>query len=147
MEDKEGGFNASWAFDHLMRKKLDFILPFIPEFVHGLKDLTSESCIRPMAHTCQMLMETYFEKKDPSFLKAVDQEKLEVLVEVCFDWLIEDHKVATKVFAMTSLYYLGKKFDWIHPELKSLLQKTIASGTAGYKSRAGKLLHQLEADL
>ena len=143
VEDKEGGFNASWVFDHLMRKNLDFILPFTSEFVQGIKNLTSESCIRPMAHTCQMLMESYFEKKDPSFIAAMDQKLLEALVEVCFDWLLEDHKVAAKVFSMTSLYHLGKRFEWIHPELKSVLQKTIASGTAGYKSRARKLLDKL----
>ncbi len=143
VEDKEGNFNASWVFDHLMRKNLDFILPYISEFVHGLKGLTSESCIRPMAHTCQMLMETYFKKKDASFMAAMDQETLEALVEVCFDWLLEDHKVATKVFSMTSLYHLGKRFQWIHPELKSVLQKSIASGTAGYKNRARKLLDKL----
>ena len=135
------------VFDHLMRKHLDFVLPFIPEFIHGIQGLTSESCMRPMAHTCQMLTESYFVKQEPRFIKAMDPESLETLVEVCFDWLIEDHKVATKVFSMTSLYYLGKRFEWIHPELKNVLQNTIAQGTAGYKSRAGKLLHQLEVDL
>ena len=29
IEDKEGTFNASWVFDHLMRKKLDYLLPYI----------------------------------------------------------------------------------------------------------------------
>ena len=143
IEDKDGGFNASWVFDHLMRKNLDLVLPFIRDFVHGIKNLTSESCIRPMAHSTQMLMERYFIKKDPNYIKALDKDLLDILVEVCFDWLLEDHKVATKVFSMTSLYHLGARFSWIHPELKSILQKTITQGTAGYQNRAAKLLDKL----
>lgn len=146
-EDKDGGFNASWVFDHLMRKNLDLVLPFTQDFILGIKNLTSESCIRPMAHTTQMLMESYFVRKKPNFIKALDKELLDILVEVCFDWLLEDHKVATKVFSMSCLYHLGARFKWIHPELKSILQKTITQGTAGYQNRAGKLLHKLEVDL
>ena len=145
LEDKEGTFNASWVFDHLLRKKLDYILPFINQFTNGLEHLNSESCIRPMAHVCELLVLARYKKKDPIYAKALSQEDLERIVSVCFDWLIGQHKVAAKVFAMTSLFYLGTEFKWIHPELEPILENSIHSGTVGYKNRAQKTLLALKS--
>ncbi len=143
-QDKTDSFNASWVFDHLMRKKLDYLLPHLEKFSIGLLELQSESIIRPMAHVCELLMEAYFKKKDPIFIKHMTPEQLERIMTVCFDWLIGDHKVAAKVFAMSSLFYLGSKYDWVHPELKMVLEQQIHEGTAGFKSRGGKTLMALE---
>jgi len=144
-EDKTGEFNASWTFDHLMRKKLVYLLPHFEEFTLGLAHMNSESCIRPMAHVCQMIMEAYFEKKDKVFIENINFNQLERILTVCFDWLIGPHKVAAKVFSMTSLFYLGMHFDWVHPELRLVLEETISQGTSGYKNRAKKTLDKLIA--
>ncbi|KPM33742.1 Hypothetical protein I595_648 [Croceitalea dokdonensis DOKDO 023] len=143
-QDKNNEFNASWVFDHLMREKLHFLIPHVSYFIRGTSTLTSESCMRPMAHTCQLLTEAYFKEAQPAFTDRVKVKELEPLVSICFDWLIGTHKAATKVFAMTSLYYLGKGFPWIHPELKQYLENTFSEGTPGYKNRAGKLLELLK---
>lgn len=145
-EDKSDSFNASWVFDNLMRKKLVYLLPHMEEFSKGLGQMISESCLRPVAHTCEMVTEAYFIKGDETFRRNITSEQLERIMTVCFDWLIGEHKVATKVFAMTSLYNLGHQFDWVHPELKMVLEETIAKGTSGYKNRAKKTLDKL-ADL
>lgn len=143
-QDKTDSFNASWVFDHLMRKKLIYLLPHFEKFSLGLEHLTSESIIRPMAHVCELTMEAYFKTKDVSFREHITDEQLERVMTVCFDWLIGKHKVAAKVFAMTSLYYLGMKFDWVHPELKLIVEQTVHEGTAGYKYRSGKTLADLK---
>ncbi len=142
-EDKEDDFNASWTFDHLLRKKLVYLIPIIEEFTKGLAQLQSESCIRPIAHVCEMLSKAYFDQKNAFFREHISDEQLERIMSACFDWLISPMNVAPKVFSMTSLYYLGMKFDWVHPELKLFLEDTIASGTAGYKNRGKKTLDLL----
>ncbi|WP_435622698.1 adenylosuccinate lyase [Flagellimonas sp.] len=144
-EDKKDEFNASWVLDHLLRKKLVYILPHFDEFTSGLAELKSESCIRPMAHICQMVTEAYFEKKNSTFIENIKANQLERIMTACFDWLIGQHKIAAKVFSMTSLYYLGMQFDWVHPELKLVLEETIAKGSSGYKNRASKTLDKLVA--
>ncbi|MEM9076514.1 MAG: adenylosuccinate lyase [Bacteroidota bacterium] len=144
-EDKKNEFNASWVLDHLLRKKLIYLLPHFEEFTLGLAQMKSESCIRPMAHICQMVTKAYFEKKDKTFIENINSNQLERMMTACFDWLIGPHKIAAKVFSMTSLYHLGMQFDWVHPELKLVLEETIAQGTSGYKNRAGKTLDKLVA--
>lgn len=144
LEDKEGTFNASWTFDHLMRKKTEYLLPYMDLFASGLGQLQSESCIRPMAHVCELVMEEYFTKKNPLFQKTLTASQLELILTSCFDWLIGTHKAAAKVFAMTSLYHLGMKYDWVHPELKLVLDNTMTHGSIGYRNRAKKTLDKLK---
>ncbi|SHG23888.1 hypothetical protein [Flagellimonas flava] len=143
LQDKSESFNASWVLDHLMRKRLVYLLPHMDAFTKGLSTLTNESAIRPMAHTCEMLCEAYFKVKDPVFIRTISDAHLERIMTACFDWFIGPHKVAAKVFAMSSLYYLGTKFSWVHPELKQILEDTISQGTAGYKNRGKKTLDKL----
>ena len=98
-----------------------------------------------MAHVCEMITIARYKKKDPSYIKNISKENLEKIVSVCFDWLIGQHKVAAKVFAMTSLFYLGTEFKWIHAELEPILENSIHSGTVGYKNRAQKTLLALKS--
>lgn len=144
-EDKEGTFNASWVFDHLMRKKLDYLLPYVVNFANGLENLTSESCIRPMAHVCELLVLKRYKTKDRAYTEGISTQTMEKIVSACFDWLIGQRKVAAKVFAMTSLLHLGMEFKWIHPELKPILENSIHAGTVGYKNRAQKTLLALKS--
>ncbi|MBT8187791.1 MAG: hypothetical protein KJO73_08885 [Croceitalea sp.] len=145
IEDEEGTFNASWTLDHLLRLKLLYILPFIGQFCELLPKLRSESCLRSMAHICELL--AIAQHKKTSHMRPMDitSQQWEIIATACFDWLIGNHKVATKVFAMTSLYYLGFRFSWIHKELQAYLEQTIAEGSTGYQNRAEKTLSKLKA--
>ncbi len=143
-QDKEGVFNASWVFDHVLRQQPDLILLVIDTFIDELEHMQSESCIRCMARACQTIAEHYFKIKNPFFKAQITPKHLETMATVCFDWLIAEHKVATKVFAMTCLFYAGEKFSWIRPELKLYLEQHIGSGSAGFQNRGGKLLVKLK---
>lgn len=143
-QDAQGtSFNASWVFDHLMRKKLDYVLPHVQLFIEGTSKLKTESCRRPMAHVLELLNEAFFKKGIHIYKATITKRQLEEMTTICFDWLIGPHKVATKVFAMTSLYYLGEEFEWVRPELKSTLELQIKAGTSGFKNRGGKILDKL----
>lgn len=145
IEDKEGTFNASWTLDHLLRLKLLYILPFIGQFCALLPKLRSESCLRSMAHISELLAIAQYKKVAHVQPNDITEQQWEIIATACFDWLIGNHKVATKVFAMTSLYYLGFKFSWIHKELRAYLEQTIAQGSSGYQNRAKKTLSKLSA--
>src|SRR5690606_30236146 len=141
--DREGNFYGSWVLDHLMRRKLEHLLPHMEEFTILLISLKNESCIRPLAHVCEMLCTAYFKKGDPRFVGGITDEQLERIMTVCFDWLISPMNMAPKVFAMGCLYHLGSKFDWVRPELRAILEATMEQGSSGYRGRAKKTLEML----
>jgi len=66
------------------------------------------------------------------------------MTECCFDWLIINQKVANQAYAMSSLYYLGTEFDWVHPELSILLKQNIPLKSAAYKARGRMTLVKIE---
>ena len=142
-EEKEGVFMASWVLDHLLRKDLSLLLPCIDFFIAGLPEMQSDSSIRPMAHCCEMILVKVYEKKDSVYQKAISIGHKDVLLSTNFDWLIGPYRAATKVFAMTNVYYLGKDFDWVHPELTSVLQETLSEGSTAYQNRGSKILKRL----
>ncbi|MEL6483564.1 MAG: hypothetical protein AAFP96_01810 [Bacteroidota bacterium] len=142
-EEKEGAFMASWVLDHLLRRNLSLLLPHIEFFISGLPGMQSDSSIRPMAHCCEMLLIKVYKKKDPVYTKAINTTHKEILLSTNFDWLIGPYRAATKVFAMTNVYYLGKEFAWVHPELTSVLQETLSEGSRAYQNRGSKILKRL----
>ncbi len=139
-DDEEYGLRGGWALDLALQEDLHLILPALDKFCDGLLKLTNESAIRAFAKICQALLIAYFDKMDRQVINSIKPEHLETMTEACFDWLIGEHKVAPKVFAMSSLYELGKEFEWIHPELKIILQRGYEEGSAGFRSRARKVL-------
>ena len=42
-------------------------------------------------------------------------------------------KVAPAAFAMRTLFLLGKKYNWIHDELKLILSKDLDCASPGYR--------------
>lgn len=56
--------------------------------------------------------------------------------------LLEDtgQPVAIRVFSMQVVYNLSTKYPEIKPELKTIIEASLPYASAGFKSRAGKIL-------
>ncbi len=113
-------------------------------FTQNLHKVTIDSSVRPMAKICEHLITAYFSKTPNDSQTALNGRHLELMAAASFDWLIGEHKVATKAYAMTCLLLLGKKYPWIHGELKLVVQQGYATGSAAYKARARKTLAKLK---
>ena len=135
---------ACWILEYVAKQNLDLILPHIDMFTHNLNVLILDSSVRPMAKICKFMIEAFFSKKETKTKTVLTSVHLELMAAACFDWLIGEHKVAAKAYAMTSLLHLGYKFDWIHPELKIILEQNYAEGSAAYKARARLTLEKLK---
>ena len=136
---------ACWILEYVAKENLDYILPFIDIFTHKIDGLKLDSSVRPMAKICEFLTKTYFSKTKNKTKETLTSNHLELIATACFDWLIGEHKVAAKAYSMTSLLLLGQKFEWIHPELKMVLQQNYSSGSAAYKARARMTLSKLNS--
>lgn len=110
----------------------EFFIPLRKKILNALKKTKNESILRN-------LLKIYSEIP----VKLTDDEK-SVLLSHCFDMLISDNMpVAIKVYSMDILFRLTGDFPEIGFELYSILENSISFGSAGYKSKAGKIMKAL----
>jgi len=134
---------ACWVLEFTAKKELSYLFPYIDPFIDNLGKLKLDSSVRPAAKICEYLMLCFFLNDEGECQYILEDRHLEKITTACFDWLIGDFKVAAKVYSMTSLLHLGKKFTWIHPELSLILEQNYAQGSAAYKARARHTLAKL----
>lgn len=145
LKDKVKSPRAAWIFEFVFKEKNTIIDDHLDFFCENLYHLNIDSATRPCAKVIEIIIENYYLKKDQHTIDLLTQKHKELIVEACFDWIIGDSKVAVKAYSMTSLYYLGTEFDWIHPELKQILEQGYQNGTAGYKARCRHILQLIKA--
>ncbi|NAS11706.1 adenylosuccinate lyase [Poritiphilus flavus] len=143
MNDDPVSCKASWILEFTLKSRIQQLLPHIDLFLGGLDKVQLDSSVRPMSKLCESLVLAYYSRKKHPAREALSEGHLEQIATACFDWLIGEHKVAAKAYAMTSLYHLGNQFAWIHPELRLVLEQNYASGSAAYKARARQVLEKL----
>jgi len=131
---------ACWVFELICIEKIDSIKEFLDFFCSNIEKLTNESAIRSISKVCFLLTVSHFKKKEIQ----LTENHLEQIAETCFDWLIKDTKVASKAHVMRTLYLLGHHFDWIHPELKTIITKDFPNHTPAYKAVAKEVLKKIK---
>lgn len=135
---------ACWVLEFTAKENLPYIFPYLDQFTSTISVVKLDSSVRPMAKICEYLSLAYFQKAKNNMQIILKDEHLEKITNACFDWLIGNHKVAAQAYSMTSLLLLGRKFAWIHPELKMVLEQNYANGSAAYKARARMTLAKIK---
>lgn len=131
---------ACWILELICEKKLKLFVPFIDTFCEILPNLENDSAIRPMSKICLFLAKSNHRKNGINLSQLQETQ----LIEMCFDWLIRDEKVATKVYAMKALFVFGKKYDWIYPELKTIIQQDYSKESPAYKASTRIILKKIK---
>ena len=134
---------AAWVLEFVTNEQLNYIFPFLDKFIATIGLVRLESSVRPMAKICEYLVIAYYSKTTNTSQEVLKEHHLEQIATACFDWLIGQHKVAVKVYSMSSLCLLGHTFNWIHPELRMVLEQDYAEGSAAYKARARMTLAKM----
>ncbi|TDP00989.1 hypothetical protein [Flavobacterium sp. 245] len=133
---------ACWILEFVSYEELLWLQPHLDFFCSNLKILNDESSLRPIAKVVQLLIKSHY-KKDENCI-SLSENNLQDIIEVSFDWLINDIKVATKAYSIRTLYVLGNHYDWIHPELQMILNKDYGDHSAAYKAVAKEVLKKLK---
>ncbi len=131
---------ACWIVEFVAKQDLRMLLEHIDYFCENIHKLRDDSSVRPMAKICEILVLSFFKSKDSFTREVLTEEHFEHITTACFDWLIGNYKVASKAYSMTSLFYLGKKTDWIWPELRLVIEQDYAKGSAAYQARGRQVL-------
>jgi len=132
---------AAWVLELVCIENIYLMGPHATEFIKNMKKIVHESALRPVSKVCYFISKSYFYDSNKCF--ELTRESVDQIIECNFDWLIEEHKVATQVFAMDTLQLWGKQYKWVPEELKLILQKKTNSGSKGYQAHARKLLKNL----
>ncbi len=142
-EDTPLGSRACWILEFVFKAAPELLYPYLDLFTSGLKGVTPESSIRPLAKICESLLSLYYKPSGGLPRPPLTVSQREAMTEACFDWLISSAKVAPKAYSMQSLLLLGREFNWVHPELKAVLQLNYPSGSPAYQARARHVLGKL----
>ena len=140
-EDKNN-HKACWILEFVSYEELLWLQPHLDFFCSNLKVLKDESSLRPIAKVTQLLVKSHYKKSENSI--KLSEENLQDCIEASFDWLINDTKVATKAYSIRTLYVLGNHYDWIHPELKVIIDKDFGDHSAAYKAVAKEVLKKIK---
>lgn len=140
-EDKNN-HKACWILEFVSYEELLWLQPHLDFFCSNLKVLKDESSLRPIAKVVQLLVKSHYKKNENGI--KLSEENLQNCIEASFDWLITDVKVATKAYSIRTLYVLGNYYDWIHPELKVILDKDFGDHSAAYKAVAKEVLKKIK---
>lgn len=126
---------ASWVLERLVLKEkhIDFVSCF-EKFIKAFKHQTHESKRRPFAkllyHHCKIVQNR----------ERMSSKTIDLIIENCFDTLLEAKKVAPKVFVIKTLVYFKNHREWIAPELKAYIQKELPNSSAAFKSTLRQIM-------
>ena len=143
-KDEEISFRATWILEFVCLADLTLLLPYLDVFFEQLPSIYKDQSVRPLAKICEKLMIAFYKTKDETVIEEINESHKTTITESCFDWLITEQKVACQVYAMSTLYFLGTEFDWIHPELKIIIESNIHEGSAAYKARGRTTLAKIK---
>ena len=143
-EDSEVSHKAAWVLEFVCIRNMELLLPHLKDFLEIIPQVKKNQAKRPLAKLAELLCLAYYKKKDPQVLNNLRLEYRKAITEQCFDWLINEEKVACKAYSIQSLYWLGTEFDWIHPELEIILADGYSKHTAAFKARAREFLSKIE---
>jgi len=135
----ENHVKAFWSLEVVCEKKLKIFVPYIENFCIFLPKIKEDSAVRSATRIAFFLAKSNHRKNGIS----LTQEQEHNLIEALIDRLIQDEKVAAKVYAMKALFVLGKKYNWVHEELKTIIEQEYSSHTAAYQAATRNLLKKL----
>ncbi len=140
--DKLNSHKAAWILEFVAHQQPEWFAPHIDTILHKMNLLKNDSAIRPLAKIMQILLKIHY-KNELTEIHFTPKE-LQQTIEIHFDWLISDVKVATKAYAIRTLYLLGQEFDWIHPELQAIITKDYPNHSAAYQAVSREVLKKIK---
>lgn len=135
---------SAWVLEFTCQKNIDIIIPYLDEFTKNMHKVHLDSAVRPVAKICELLAKSYSEKTDNAIKQKLTETHIDRIIENCFDYMINNGKVAPKAYSMTTLFMLGKNYDWVYPELKRILEEDFSKQSAAFKARARHILKKMK---
>lgn len=122
---------SAWAVRYIGEKSPEIMLPWLPKLVSNLRQPNLHDAIK--RNTLNV-----FEPLD--FPAALDED----LADLCFGYLNDPKEpIAIRCASMTVLEKICKRIPELKSELRLILEEHLEHGSAGFKSRAKRVLGKL----
>lgn len=144
MVDDKISPRAAWVFEFMCNNNIETIIPYLDTFTKNMHTVHLDSAVRPVAKICEFLAKAYTAKTDNNIKKALTETHKERIIETCFDYMINDEKIAPKAYSMNTLFLFGKDYDWVYPELVLILERDYQMQSSGFKARARHILKKIK---
>ncbi|WP_298238864.1 adenylosuccinate lyase [uncultured Algibacter sp.] len=144
MVDDKISPRAAWVFEFMCNNDIEIIIPYLNMFTKNMKRVHMDSAVRPIAKICEFLAKSYTSKTNNNIKNVLTETHRERIIETCFDFMINDEKIAPKAYSMNALFLLGKEYDWVHPELVLILERDFQIQSSGFKARARHILKKIK---
>ena len=144
--DDKNHFKYCWWLEFLNRQHIEILCPHIDIILNKANTLTNQSAIRPIAKTIETFVLNYYSRMPNEIVQAMMSSEIkEKMISCTFEWLINDQlKVAARAYSMTSLFHLGKDVNWVHSELRLVIEQSYATESVAYQARARMILKKLK---
>jgi hypothetical protein len=119
---------ASWVLVELAQNHQEILIPHINILVAALFEKSEDSIKRNILRIFQFMQ--------------LPKQYHEQLINYCFDIIMaKEEAIAVQVFAMSVLFNIIEDYPDLQRELVLLLEENLPYASAGYKSRAKKIIH------
>ncbi len=123
------GRHAAWAATKCVEKENNWIIDYIPEIVHSVRNFEHPAFQRQ----CMKMLS----------LAPLPENLIGELFDICVEFYLSDLPTAVKIFSMQVMYNISRMEPELKPELIDLIESRLEYGTAGYINRGKRLLKTL----
>jgi hypothetical protein len=122
---------AAWPLGYIGRKNPDLVQPYLNKMLELMDNPTHDAVLRNIIRVFEDI--------------EIPEEIEGALYDKCFNFLNDPaQSIAIRCFSMTVLYKIAVKYpDMLH-ELSEALQMHLPHGSAGFKSRASKIIYKIK---
>ncbi|NJN50208.1 MAG: hypothetical protein HC798_03245 [Polaribacter sp.] len=136
---------AAWILEWICTNNgIEKILPHLNQFISKLTHIKDESALRPCAKICEQLANIHHQKKRDKNTYILNNQQIESLISISFDWLLDKKSIAVKAYTMQTLFYLGFYEKWVHSELANIIHTKLIFESKGCAARGKKILNQIQ---
>lgn len=130
-QNEELANRAAFYLRHVIDAHPFLIEPFLPRMILALQE--------PISNPVKRFIVAVLQDAD------IPEEHEGILADKCFQFLNSAKEtIAVKVFSMTVLFRIVKKYPELKMELEESIRTQLPYGSAGFKSRGQKILKALE---
>ncbi|MDW3651544.1 MAG: hypothetical protein R8P61_30975 [Bacteroidia bacterium] len=122
---------SAWVLTHLSTRRPYLLRPYLPQMVKNLDTPKHDAVLRNTLRYFDMI--------------NLPEDLMGEVADKCFHYLNSpEYPIAIRVFSMGTLYNISLKFPELQRELILVIKEHLPFGSAGFKSRAKRILRKID---